>query len=266
MGFDLPTVDKKDIRLRANNASSVKKVIAVMSGKGGVGKSSVCAVLATELRKRGYAVGVLDADITGPSQPKLFGINGLRSFATEDGIMPVETATGIRVVSINLLIDDENEAVIWRSPLINQSIKQFFTETAWGNLDVLLIDMPPGTGDVPLTLMQSFPMDGFIVVSSPQDLVQLIVKKSIAMAKKMNMNLYGIIENMSYFICPDNNKKYNIFGESGLANTLKKYNIDMLDRIPIDPEFTKASDTGTIENYIHEKSLISDETIEKLVK
>ncbi len=266
MSFDLPTVNKKNMKISTNQSSNIKKVIAVMSGKGGVGKSSVCATLACELRKRGYSVGVLDADITGPSQPKILGINGLRGYATEEGIIPVETATGIKVISINLLIEDENDAVIWRSPIINSTIKQFFTETAWGNLDVLLIDMPPGTGDVPITIMQSFPISGFVVVSSPQDLVQLIVKKSIAMANKMNMKLYGIVENMSYFLCPDNNKKYQIFGDSGLETTLAYHHIDLLDKLPIDPEFTKASDMGTLEHYIHEKSIISDETIEKLMK
>ncbi len=234
---------------KTNDLTDIKKVIGIMSGKGGVGKSSVTSLMATSLQNKGYKVGILDADITGPSIPKVFGINGKR--ADSDGVhmYPVSTTTGIKVMSINLLIEKEDSPIVWRGPAIANGVKQFYTDTAWGELDYLLIDLPPGTGDVPLTIMQSLPLDGIVVVTSPQDLVSLIVTKSINMAKMMEIPILGIVENMSYFECPDCNKKINIFGESKLEEIVKDMNIDILAKLPIDPQFVSLCDEGRIELY-----------------
>jgi Mrp family chromosome partitioning ATPase len=229
--------------------TKINKVIAVMSGKGGVGKSSVTSLMAVSLQEQGYKVGIMDADITGPSIPKIFGINDKRALRDGESIYPVETVTGINVMSINLLIDKEDEPVVWRGPLIANTVKQFYTEVSWGELDYLLIDMPPGTGDVPLTIMQSLPVDGIVVVSSPQDLVKLIVKKSVNMAKMLATPIFGVVENMSYFECPDCNKKHYIFGKSNIEDVAKEMEIDVLDRIPIDPLFVEMCDEGKIEAY-----------------
>lgn len=227
----------------------IQKIIAVMSGKGGVGKSSVTSLMAIVLRNKGYKVGILDADITGPSIPKVFGIDKKRATAKGDIINPVETVTGIKVMSLNLLIDEEDKPVVWRGPLIGSSVKQFYTDVAWGDLDFLLIDLPPGTGDVPLTIMQSIPVDGLVVVSSPQDLVHLIVKKSVNMAKMMDVPIYGIVENMSYFKCPDCSKKHYIFGQSKIEEVAKEMDIDVLEKLPIDSEFVELCDEGRVEVY-----------------
>ncbi|QEK13015.1 Mrp/NBP35 family ATP-binding protein [Crassaminicella thermophila] len=230
--------------------TNIKKIIAVMSGKGGVGKSSVTSLMAVSLRNKGYKVGIMDADITGPSIPKIFGINGIRAFSSDGKVIqPVDTVTGIKVMSLNLLIDKEDDPVVWRGPLIGATVKQFYTDVAWGDLDVLLIDMPPGTGDVPLTIMQSLPVDGIVVVSSPQDLVKLIVKKSVNMAKMMAIPIYGIVENMSYFECPDCNKKHYLFGESKVEEAAKEMDIEILERLPIDPEFVELCDEGRVEVF-----------------
>ncbi|SHK37901.1 Mrp/NBP35 family ATP-binding protein [Tepidibacter formicigenes] len=234
---------------KTNDLTNIKKIIAVMSGKGGVGKSSVTSLMAVALRNKGYNVGILDADITGPSIPKVFGINAKRAESDGTHIYPVTTATGIKVISLNLLIEKEDSPVIWRGPIIANSVKQFYTDTAWGDLDYLLIDLPPGTGDVPLTIMQSLPVDGIVVVTSPQDLVSLIVTKSINMAKMMNTPILGIVENMSYFECPDCNKKINIFGKSNIEEIAKDMDIDVIAKLPIDPQFVELCDEGRVELY-----------------
>lgn len=234
---------------KTNEFTSIKKIYAVMSGKGGVGKSSVTSLIAISLRNQGYKVGILDADITGPSIPKVFGINSKRASSNGQGIIPVETSTGIKVISINLLIEEEDKPVVWRGPLIGGTVKQFYTDVNWGELDYLLIDMPPGTGDVPLTIMQSLPVDGLIIVSSPQDLVKLIVTKSINMAKTMNVPIIGIVENMSYFVCPHCNEKVNVFGESKVDTISKETGIPLIAKMPIDPDFVSLCDEGKIEIY-----------------
>ncbi|WP_099188809.1 Mrp/NBP35 family ATP-binding protein [Tepidibacter mesophilus] len=234
---------------KTNDLTSIKKVIAVMSGKGGVGKSSVTSLMAVSLKNKGYNVGILDADITGPSIPKVFGVNSKRADSDGTHIYPVSTTTGIKVMSINLLIEKEESPVIWRGPVIANSVKQFYTDTAWGELDYLLIDLPPGTGDVPLTIMQSLPVDGIVVVTSPQDLVSLIVTKSINMAKMMNTPILGIVENMSYFECPDCNKKINIFGKSNIEEIAQNLDIDVIAKLPIDPQFVELCDEGKVELY-----------------
>ncbi|MCK5763813.1 MAG: Mrp/NBP35 family ATP-binding protein [Clostridiales bacterium] len=249
MAFELPT---KNViaKEKPNKHSKINKIVAIMSGKGGVGKSSVTALTAVALRDNGYNVGILDADITGPSIPKIFGLDGKKSTYSEMGIKPMDSALkGIKVISINLLLEDEEAPVIWRAPLITQTIKQFFTEVEWGELDYLLIDLPPGTGDVPLTIMQSFPLNGIIVVSSPQDLVRLIVKKSVNMSNTMKVPVLGLVENMSYFKCPDNGKNYNIFGEGKVKSVAEEMGLELLGKLPIDPELAKLSDDGKIEEY-----------------
>lgn len=234
---------------KTNELTNIKNVIAVMSGKGGVGKSSVTSLIAVALRNKGYSVGILDADITGPSIPKMFGINGRRADTDSVRIYPVETATGIKVISVNLLIDKEDSPVIWRGPLIAKTVKQFYTDVVWGDLDYLVIDLPPGTGDVPLTIMQSLPIDGMIVVSSPQDVVKLIVKKSVNMANMMNSPILGIIENMSYLECPDCKKKIHLFGQSSIEEAVKEMNIDVIAKLPIDPQLAELCDEGRVELY-----------------
>lgn len=221
--------------------TKIKKKIAIMSGKGGVGKSTVTALLACNLQKRGLSVGILDADITGPSIPRLFGL-GKESYSVGGLFLPARTSTGIKVMSINLLLDEDNP-VIWRSPLILGAIQQFYEEVAWEELDVLLIDLPPGTGDVPLSLMQNLHLDGVILVKTPQDLVEMIVKKSQFMVEKLQVPLLGNVENMAYFLCPDNGKKYEIFGKS------KATGLRELGQVPIDPNLRELSDQGSIENY-----------------
>ncbi|MCT4564235.1 MAG: Mrp/NBP35 family ATP-binding protein [Maledivibacter sp.] len=234
---------------KTNEKSNIKKVIAIMSGKGGVGKSSVTSLVATALTEQGHKVGIMDADITGPSIPKVFGINDQRAKGNESGINPVVTNTGINVISLNLLIDKEDSPVVWRGPLIANTVKQFYTEVNWGDLDYLLIDLPPGTGDVSLTIMQSLDLDGIIVVSSPQDLVKLIVKKSLNMAKMMNIPVVGIIENMSYYECVECGKRIDIFGKSRVNEIAEEMGINVLAQMPIDPSFVELCDEGKVELY-----------------
>lgn len=229
---------------KAAPTTSIKKKIAVMSGKGGVGKSTVTALLASALQRRGLQVGVLDADITGPSIPRLFGL-GKESYALEGLFLPARTKTGIKVMSVNLLLDEDNP-VIWRSPLILGAIQQFYEEVAWEELDVLLIDLPPGTGDVPLSLMQNLALDGVILVKTPQELVEMIVKKSQIMVEKMGVPMLGTVENMAYFLCPDNGKKYEIFGP------IKESPLKSLGQVSIDPKLRELSDQGLIEEYTEE--------------
>lgn len=225
----------------------INKVIAVSSGKGGVGKSFVSALTAISLKRQGYKVGILDADITGPSIPKMFGVNdGL--FANEDmQLVPVETEGGIKVVSINLMLEDETTPVLWRGPVLAKMIGQFWNQTAWGELDYLIIDMPPGTGDIPLTVYQSIPVSGVVVVTSPQDLVRLIVAKSVNMAGQMNIPVLGIVENYSYMECPDCGKRLYPFGMSDIDEIAGEIGTDVIGRLPIMPEFAALADMGLFE-------------------
>ncbi|RDY33041.1 Mrp/NBP35 family ATP-binding protein [Lachnotalea glycerini] len=231
-----------------NQYSNIKNVIGVVSGKGGVGKSFVTAMIAVLMSRKGYKVGILDADITGPSIPKMFGITR-KAMGNELGIIPESTANNIKIMSVNLLLDKEDAPVIWRGPILANTVKQFWTEVVWEDLDYLFIDMPPGTGDVPLTVFQSIPLDGIVIVTSPQDLVSMIVKKAYNMAKMMNIPILGLVENMSYVKCPDCGKKINIFGESKLNDISKEIGIDILGRIPIDPVIAQLVDEGDFERF-----------------
>lgn len=226
-----------------NSRSQINKVIAVMSGKGGVGKSLVTSSLAAKLKKKGYKVGILDADITGPSIPKMFGLNETAN-GDGNGLYPVETSSGIKVMSVNLLLEDEEEPVIWRGPVISSVVKQFWSDVYWGELDYLLIDMPPGTGDVPLTVFQSIPVDGAIIVTSPQDLVRLIVKKAYNMVVKMDIPVMGIVENYSYIECPDCGKKIAVFGESKIDEIASEISVEVLGKLSIVPAIAKLADEG----------------------
>ena len=223
-----------DMREPANPYSNIKKVIAVVSGKGGVGKSMVTASLARMLRQKGYKVGIMDADITGPSIPKMYGVH-TTAVGNDSGIYPIETEDGTQIMSVNLLLENEEDPVIWRGPVIAGVVKQFWTDVMWGELDYLLVDMPPGTGDVPLTVFQSLPVDGAVIVTSPQDLVRLIVKKAFNMATAMNIPVLGLVENYSYLECPDCGKKIPVFGESHIEEIAAELNVPVLGRIPIDP-------------------------------
>ena len=239
----------------ANRFSDIKKVIGVVSGKGGVGKSFVTGSLAVELSKLGYAVGILDADLTGPSIQKMFGIKG-QAEGDMNGIYPKETANGIRIMSINMLLEDEELPVIWRGPVLAGVVKQFWTDVIWGELDYLLVDMPPGTGDVPLTVFQSLPLDGIVIVTSPQDLVTMIVKKAYNMAEQMNIPVLGIVENYSYLECPDCGKKIQVFGESHIDEIAESMGLPVLGKMPIMPKLSELSDKGSFE--LTENTTISD--------
>ncbi len=228
------------------DGSSVKKVIGIVSGKGGVGKSLVTGLSAVAASKRGYKVAIMDADVTGPSIPKMFGIHR-HAESTELGILPQATPTGIEIMSLNLLTENETDPMIWRGPVVANLVTQFWTNVVWHDIDVMFIDMPPGTGDVPLTIFQSIPVDGIIVVTSPQDLVSMIVEKAINMAKMMNVPILGLVENMSYAVCPDCGAKIKIFGESHVEEVAEKFDLKALERLPIDPDYAHLSDQGLIE-------------------
>ena len=230
-----------------NEYSSVKHVIGVVSGKGGVGKSSVTSLLAIAMARKGLKVGILDADITGPSIPRIFGIKD-KAKATEIGMIPKTTKSGIDVMSINLLLENESDPVLWRGPVIGNVVKQFYSDTIWKDVDYLFVDMPPGTGDVAITVFQSLPLDGIIVVTSPQDLVSMIVEKAVKMAELMEVPILGVVENMSYFHCPDNGKDYHIFGQSHVEEVLRKYELLLLGRLPIRPEIAELEDAGKLED------------------
>lgn len=234
---------------KTNDLSRIKKTIAVVSGKGGVGKTLVSSMLAVELHRRELKTAIIDADVTGPSIPKAFGLKGICEAAPLGGIMPVKTTTGIETVSVNLLLEDTSSPVLWRGPVIAGMVKQFWTDVIWGDVDVMVIDCPPGTGDVPLTVFQSIPVDGIIIVTSPQDLVSLIVSKAVNMAKLMNIPIIGIVENMSYVECPDCGKKIEIFGKSHTEETAKQFGIPVLARIPVNPELASQCDKGVIELF-----------------
>ena len=235
-----------DFSVKLNAASNVKKVIAVASGKGGVGKSFVTTMLAVEAAKNGLKVGVLDADVTGPSIPKAFGLVG-GTYKSDDGIEPTMTTSGIKVMSLNMLVEDPSDPVVWRGPVIAGLVKQFWSDVHWGDLDIVFVDMPPGTGDVPLTVFQSLPVDGVVIVSTPQDLVEMIVSKSVKMAGMMKKKVLGLVENMSYLKCPDCGKQIALFGESKAEALAKKFDIPETFRMPIDPEFAKTIDVGAAE-------------------
>lgn len=226
--------------------SNIKKVIGIVSGKGGVGKSMVTDLLAVAYSRKGYHCGIMDADITGPSIPKAFGITE-KATGNSTTIFPVKSKTNIDIMSINLLLEDETDPVIWRGPVIAGTVKQFWTDVLWENVDCLFVDMPPGTGDVPLTVFQSLPLDGIIVVTTPQDLVSLIVGKAVKMAEMMNVPILGIVENMSYAECPDCGRKLHVFGESHVKEIADQYGLLVLSQLPIDPKLTEAVDTGRIE-------------------
>ncbi len=226
-----------------NAASNIKKVIGVVSGKGGVGKSFVTSSLASAMNKTGYKVGIMDADITGPSIPKMFGVHG-QVYGTEEGMVPMVAEDGTKIMSINLLLEDEESPVIWRGPVIAGVVKQFWNETVWGDIDYLFVDMPPGTGDVPLTVFQSLPVDGIIIVTSPQELVQMIVKKAYNMANMMNIPVLGVVENFSYLKCPDCGKEIKVFGESHVDNVAAELNIPVFGKMPIDPAYAEKADEG----------------------
>lgn len=227
--------------------NNIKHVVAVVSGKGGVGKSMVTSLLATLMSQKGYKVGILDADITGPSIPKSFGIMG-NAMQNELGILPAETKGGIKIMSVNMLLKENDAPVVWRGPVIAGAVKQFWQDVVWGDLDYLFIDCPPGTGDVPLTVFQTIPLDGIVMVTSPQDLVSLIVKKAYNMAQMMNINILGLVENMSYVKCPDCGKEFSVFG-GGSDNIAKELNIDLLGKLPIDISLTQMVDNGCIERF-----------------
>lgn len=228
---------------KLNEHSEVKKVIGVVSGKGGVGKSFVTASLASAMAKKGYQVGIMDADITGPSIPKMYGVHGPAQ-GTEWGILPIAADDGVKIMSINLLMDDEEAPVIWRGPVIAGVVKQFWSDVYWGDIDYLFVDMPPGTGDVPLTVFQSLPVDGIVVVTSPQDLVQMIVKKAYNMANMMKIPILGVIENYSYLKCPDCGKEIKLFGESHIDEVAKDLDMKVLGKMPLDPAYAQLADEG----------------------
>ena len=237
----------QSLQIPANALSDVKHVIGVVSGKGGVGKSLVTSMLAVLLQREGYKVGILDADITGPSIPKAFGLHNVEVYGDENGMIPPRTKTGIDMISVNLLLgNDETKPVIWRGAMIAGTVQQFWTETIW-DVDVLLVDCPPGTGDVPLTVFQSLPLDGVVIVSSPQDLVSMIVSKAANMAKMMNVPVLGLVENMSYVKCPDCGKEIKVFGDSHIEEVAEKFGYDLLARIPMDPKLSALVDRGMIE-------------------
>ena len=228
--------------------SHIKKVIGVVSGKGGVGKSMTSAMLAVAMRRMGHSAGILDADITGPSIPKLFGVHGPAT-GNDDGIYPIKSRTGIDIMSINLLLEDEEAPVVWRGPVIAGAVKQFWQDVIWEDVDFLFVDMPPGTGDVPLTVFQTLPVDGIVIVSSPQELVGMIVGKAVQMAEMMKVPVLGIIENMSYAVCPHCGEHIQVFGDSHEEQTAEKYHLPVLAKMPIDPELAKEADAGMIETY-----------------
>lgn len=234
---------KESFLAQSNPYSSIKKVIGVVSGKGGVGKSFVTASLASSMNRSGYSVGILDADITGPSIPKMFGVKG-PAVGNDLGINPVIAEDGTRIMSLNLLVDDEEAPVVWRGPILAGTVKQFYSDVIWGDLDYLFVDMPPGTGDVPLTVFQSLPVDGIVIVTSPQELVQMIVKKAVNMAGMMNVPILGVVENYSYLKCPDCGKEIPVFGKSSIDEVAAATGMKVLGKLPLDPAFAAKADEG----------------------
>ena len=246
-GKDCADRTAESFRKNLRPGASVKKVIAVVSGKGGVGKSLVTCLMASEMQRRGFNCAVLDADITGPSVPKSFGVHE-HCMGTDEYLFPVTTHTGLQLMSMNLILENETEPVVWRGPVIAGAVTQFWTDVLWRDVDYMFVDMPPGTGDVPLTVFQSLPVDGIIIVTTPQDLVGMIVEKAVHMAELMNIPVLGLVENMSYFKCPDCGKEHAIFGESKVAALAKQYGIANYARLPIDPVITTMVDAGEVES------------------
>lgn len=247
-GENCSSRDPKSFLEKPHNLSNIKKVIGVVSGKGGVGKSLVTALMSVLTSRAGYKTAILDADITGPSVPKMFNLTK-RAETDNDGIYPVKSKTGIDVMSINLLLEDPTDPVVWRGPVIAGAVKQFWTDVIWGDIDFMFIDMPPGTGDVPLTVYQSIPIDGIIVVTSPQDLVSMVVGKAVKMAQMLNIPILGLVENFSYVLCPDCGKKIAVFGESKVDGVANELGIDTVCKIPIDQKLASACDKGMIELF-----------------
>ncbi len=245
-GSDCADRKAESLLAKLNPKSNVKKVIAVVSGKGGVGKSTVTSMLSVAMARKGYRVGVLDADITGPSAPTAFGVTECQG-ANDSGLYPALTRSGIQVMSINLLLDDPSSPVVWRGPVIAGAVKQFWTDVIWEDVDYMFVDMPPGTGDVPLTVFQSLPVDGIVIVTSPQDLVSMIVSKAVNMANMMHIPVLGFVENYAYLQCPDCGKKINVFGESHLDEIADAFGLPVLARLPIDPSVAQAYDNGLME-------------------
>ena len=241
--------DPKSFQEKPHEMSRIGKVIGVVSGKGGVGKSLVTGMMAVLMNRQGKHTAILDADVTGPSIPKMFGINKERAMANELGVIPVKSRNGIEIMSTNLILDTEDTPVVWRGPVIAGTVKQFWKDVIWQDIDYMFVDMPPGTGDVPLTVFQSLPVDGIIVVASPQELVSMIVAKAVNMAKMMNIPIVGVVENMSYVKCPDCGKEINVFGESHVQQAAEQYGLKVLGRLPIDPAFAAACDAGEIEDF-----------------
>lgn len=251
---------EQSLKVKLNELSSVKKVIGVVSGKGGVGKSTVTSMLAVAMNRQGFETAILDADITGPSIPKAFGIKQ-RALGNENGIFPVVTETGIKLMSVNLLLENETDPVVWRGPVISSTVKQFWSDVIWEDVDYMFVDMPPGTGDVALTVFQSLPLDGIVIVTSPQELVSMIVEKAVKMANMMDIPILGIVENMSYFKCPECGKEHKIYGESHIDEIAEKFGTKVLAKMPIDPDFAKCADRGTIEMAVCD---CMDEAVEAL--
>lgn len=257
--------EAQDMTEKLNPYSSVKKVIGVVSGKGGVGKSTVTSLMAVMFSRRGYHTAILDADITGPSIPKAFGIHE-KAMGSDKGIIPITTHSGIDIMSVNLLLENETDPVIWRGPILAGTVKQFWTEVFWNNVDYMFVDMPPGTGDVPLTVFQSIPLSGIIVVTSPQDLVSMIVGKAVKMAQMMDVPILGIIENMSCYVCPDCGKKHYPFGESKLETVANEYGLKILGRLPIDAASSAACDNGRIESVLNPDAEAAADELEAILK
>lgn len=252
-----PSKKPQSMLVDMNKDSKIKHVIGIVSGKGGVGKSFVTASLANQMAQKGFNVGILDADITGPSIPKMYGLQGPAQ-ANDEGIYPMTAENGIKVMSVNLLLPQEDEPVIWRGPILANMVKQFWSDVIWGNLDYLFVDMPPGTGDVPLTVFQSLPVEGIVIVSSPQDLVKMIVRKAYKMAQMMNIKVLGVVENYSYVLCPDCGKAIKIFGESHIDEIAAEMEMEVLGKMPINPLYAEAADQGafhTVNNEYVEKAV-----------
>lgn len=241
--------DPKSFQEKPHEMSSIKKVIGVVSGKGGVGKSLVTGMMSVLMNRQGNRAAILDADVTGPSIPMMFGINKERAMANELGVIPVKSSTGIEIMSTNLILDEEDAPVVWRGPIIAGTVKQFWIDVIWQDIDYMFVDMPPGTGDVPLTVFQCLPVDGIIIVTSPQELVSMIVAKAVNMARMMNIPIVGVVENMSYIKCPDCGKEICVFGDSHIEEVAKQYDLKILGRLPIDPALAAACDAGRIEFF-----------------
>lgn len=255
--------EKQSFIEKPHEKSNIKNVIGVVSGKGGVGKSLVTSLLASMMNKKGFNTAVLDADITGPSIPKSFGITQ-KAVGNEEGLFPVLSQEGVKLMSINLLLENDADPVVWRGPVIAGAVKQFWTDVMWGDVEYMFVDMPPGTGDVPLTVFQSLPLKGIVIVTSPQELVSMIVEKAVKMAELMNIPVLGIVENMSYFECPDCNKKHYIYGESNINEIAEKYNIKTIAKLPIDPNIAKSCDNGLIETVDTDNLSCFADVFEKL--